>query len=223
MRIKPIPMTVDSVRRIRERLKGESRRVVVPQPVYTPLANCALVWGWKGKRYTEGEMLNLCTYQPGDLLWVREPLVQGPLPSKEVRYESDGEPVLRRTGTPEGREDVIWQWKRRYLPSRFMPGFAARTYLTLTNRRVEELQGIGEASVICEGFPSGDRREFRETWDALNQERGYGWNADPWDWVLNFSWEERLEYSDLEKLKAEGIPDADEQTVRQVEHVSLDH
>lgn len=219
MRIKPIPMSVDSVRRIRERLKTESRRVIVPQPIYRPLASCSLVWGWKGKRYTETEMRNLCTYQIGDLLWVREPLIQGPPPSKEVRYESDGQIVLRWDAPSEGYKYVIWQWKRKYLPSRYMPGYAARTYLKLVNRNIEELQAISEASVISEGFPSGDRQEFKMTWNTLNQGRGYGWNADPWNWVLNFSWEELLEYADLEALKSRNTIvrrnfDANEQTVR---------
>ena len=221
MIVRPIPMTVDSVKKVRtpERLKTETRRVIVPQPIYRPLADEGLVWEWKGRRFTENGLRDKCQYQVGDLLWVREPLIQGPPPLREIRYESDQQIVLRERESGSGYGCVVWQWKRKRLPSRYMPGYAARTYLRLTFRRIEELRAISEAAVIGEGFPSGDPQKFRKTWDALNQARGYGWNADPWNWVLNFFWEESLENADLERLKSEGIPDANEQTVSQVRHV----
>lgn len=199
MKVVPIPMTADSVRKIRDHLKTESRRVIVPQPVYNPLAGCTMTWEWKGKRYTESEMMNRCPFRIGDLLWVREPLVRGSLSTREILYESDGAMVRAFS-----KEPLIWQWKRKSLPSRFMPRYACRTYLRLTNRRIEALRGISNDAIIREGFPSGDILEFKTIWNAINQRRGYGWSADPWVWVLNFFWEEHLE-EELEVLRAKGI------------------
>ena len=28
--------------------------------------------------------------------------------------------------------------------------------------------------------------EFRALWDCLNAKRGYGWDANPWCWVISF-------------------------------------
>ncbi len=209
MIVKPIPMALDLVKKVRtvERIKTETRRVIVPQPAIIPHADNCMVWEWKGKRYSEAEFLSKCLYQVGDLLWLREPLIQGPLPEKEIRYESDGEPVfgLEASGSRE-RKNRVWQWKRKKLNARYMPSFAARTYLRLTSRGIEELQAISRASIIREGFPSGDPMDFRSAWDALNQGRGYSWNANPFNWFFRFVWEESLEYADLEKLKMEVSP-----------------
>lgn len=29
-------------------------------------------------------------------------------------------------------------------------------------------------------------REFKGLWDSLNAKRGFGWDANPWVWVVEF-------------------------------------
>jgi len=89
-------------------------------------------------------------------------------------------------------------------PSIFMPRTAARLFLKVTNIRVERLQDITDEDCEAEGVrPSvdGDARDWRESengwhrtyrqlWDSLNKTRGYGWDLNPWVWVIEF---ERVE------------------------------
>ena len=32
----------------------------------------------------------------------------------------------------------------------------------------------------------GPRAIYRRLWDSLNAKRGYGWDVNPWVWVLSF-------------------------------------
>ena len=106
--------------------------------------------------------------------------------------------------------DDFLHWR----PSIFMPRAAARLFLKVKNIRVERLQDITEGDAITEGIPyehaaeigfekwspsfndpdSGGvpmyREAFKELWDSLNSKRGYGWNLNPWVWVIEF---ERVE------------------------------
>lgn len=82
-------------------------------------------------------------------------------------------------------------------PSIFMPRWASRITLEVTDVRVERLQSISEADAMAE---SPDRMQkigprkwiarpeyrsaFRETWNLIH---GAGsWNANPWVWVVEF-------------------------------------
>lgn len=86
---------------------------------------------------------------------------------------------------------------RKKLPSIFMPKAAARIWLEITNVRVERLQEITEEDARAEGFvDSWDitnnrlfctaRENFEGLWNTLNLKRGYGWEANPWVWVIEF-------------------------------------
>jgi len=131
----------------------------------------------------------------GDLLWVRETWNHDTGPDGEpsefqqVRY--------RASGTYDGEK-----WR----PSIFMPRWASRISLRVIGVRVERLQEITGGDIVAEGIwpdlsydpekraPSEGRTvdadflrgRFATGWDSINAKRGYGWDVNPWVWVIEF-------------------------------------
>lgn len=141
---------------------------------------------------------HLCPYGiPGDRLWVRETFAPGIGPNGIVyraTLEKDGYPY-----EPLAPDEKI-TWK----PSIFMPRWASRITLEITNVRVEWLNDISEEDAKNEGIeqigglwknylPEGvlgwtaiddPRASFRTLWESIN---GPGsWDANPWVWVVEF-------------------------------------
>lgn len=170
----------------------------------SPLWN---TWKWYIKHYAP--------YQVGDILYVRETWFK-----KEDQYyyradfESDyldpcetlsgGYPASCRyrscetcTATPRR---LMWH------PSIHMPKEAARIFLKVTDVRVERLQEItpkeaGNEGVSWETDNSGlfRRWKFHKLWDSTINKKDrdeYGWNANPWVWVIEFERIEKGENND---------------------------
>lgn len=141
-----------------------------------------------------------CPYgQPGDRLWVRETwasIYERTDKSPGVIYLADGPEYLpaTRRGHNWTREIGRGHWK----PSIHMPRWACRLVLEVTDIRIERLQAISHDDALAEGIDTSDIRtswEVRERdaripfargWDAINARRGYGWDADPWVWVVSY-------------------------------------
>ncbi|KVP76877.1 hypothetical protein WJ94_15800 [Burkholderia ubonensis] len=152
-----------------------------------------------------------CPYgRVGDHLWVRELYVafgrwETRFSEKKGRDEWHFVDMTLDTGreyrfdgalpnSARGGVTPTW-WKR---PSIFMPRAAARTLLEVTGVRVERLQAITWQDAIAEGIHDprraarrvdpveGTVAQFRHLWDNLNAERGHGWAANPWVWVIEF-------------------------------------
>jgi len=87
-------------------------------------------------------------------------------------------------------------WEKR-LTAMFMAKRYARTWLEITDVRVEQVQGISEEDAKSEG-PSLDggpwihggkhetyRAAFFELWDSINRKK-HPFSQNPWVWVLEF-------------------------------------
>jgi len=80
---------------------------------------------------------------------------------------------------------------RRVMNPLYMPSEASRLTLEITNVRCERVQEITCDDVIAEGYGRGINYiqaeiAFADAWDKLNAKRGYGWDANPWVWVIEF-------------------------------------
>lgn len=153
-----------------------------------------------------------CPYGvPGDRMWVRETWGEiswhevgqytygdGPKPNRnEVVYRAGPHPF--DSDTPHG-----WTNECRWRPSIHMPRRVSRIALEITNVRVERVQEISEEDARsegawAEGVPSGrstsegdseevgsHRAGFAQLWNSINAKRGFGWQENPWVWVIEF-------------------------------------
>lgn len=150
---------------------------------------------------TSGCMPDLpCPYgKPGDRLWVRETFyidVPDDDPSRldSTYYRADGECCQQ---IPECQCGDVG--KPKWRPSIFMPRWASRITLDITNVRVERLQDISEADAQAEGMdalatvaeikdgqPHTYRTGFHILWDIINGKK-YPWESNPFVWVIEFA------------------------------------
>lgn len=109
---------------------------------------------------------------------------------------------------PDGKD---YQWEGKWRPSVHMPKEAARIFLRVIDVRVERLQDITSGQIDAEGckewaysaktgelLPSGPSF-FRINWDRTIKPSDlpfYGWDANPWVWVIEF---ERISREEAEK------------------------
>ncbi len=181
MKEHPIIFSAPMVRAILAGRKTQTRRVVRPQPPA----------GFDGSIEQYG------LYAPGDHLWVREAFANIAIAGYPPTwfYRADGEEL-----PPYDGRCVDNRWR----PSIHMPREAARILLELTAVHIEPLQEISDADANAEGFetpatlyadePLSEQwpnLRFAKFWDSLNAERGYGWDANPWVWVLTFKVSEK--------------------------------
>ena len=187
-RVLPILFNTDMVRAILDGLKGATRRIVkgfIPDDA---------VWGYTAftpKGYIScrgtfadgyGEKFFKLPCEPGDILYVRETWKKAP---NGYYYYEDWQ-----------RNDIadVTKWK----PSIHMPKEAARIWLKVTDVRVERLQEITEEQIGREGveveYPhvlNGEEKRyaFSTLWNSTVKKSDldrYGWNANPWVWVIEF-------------------------------------
>ncbi len=223
MKERPILFGAPMVRALLDGSKTQTRRAVKYVPALGDPQNwCPDVVERNG--YAEkviGDYRRFCPYGvPGHRLWVRETW-------QHADWTEDGEPYVRYAadnavrfceGAGEG-ESLVDRWAelsdranfaidgkaadRRWRPSIFMPRWASRLTLTITDVRVERLAEISETDAIAEGcvglgswkdplldgeiVPAKSARYvFARLWESLNAKRA-PWSSNPWVWVLTFA------------------------------------
>jgi hypothetical protein len=193
MKERPILMSGLMVRAILEGRKTQTRRVVKPQPEYIqpdgtikPLAAVSEA----NQMIARGRLAARCKYGTvGDRLWVRETWSY-----HEPHDDCSGKVYAadQVSISEEMRPQMRWR------PSIFMPRWMSRITLEITDVRVERVQDISEADARAEGMraKTGRREQtpqeaFAELWNEINAARGFGWESNPWVWVVSFKAVER--------------------------------
>lgn len=133
-------------------------------------------------------------YRPGDILYVRETFCKYCLNEISRKGHSDycykasvTSPVYGCIDHYSGGTACTWR------PSIHMPREAARIFLRVTDVQVERLQDITEDGAIKEGCTAHGGNlaldEFEAVWHStlkLADRSLYGWDANPWVWVIEF-------------------------------------
>ncbi len=183
------------------------RRVVKPQPK-----------NWNGyiegnPHYGGGPEYSFCPFgKPGDRLWLKEEWAMDQV--HHLRYPRHGNELFTRwfaadesRAGPTNCNDQRGEWRS----SVYMPRWAARINVEVTDVRVERVQDISDDDAELEGIDmhdcmsAGEMRQyykcgeftaeypslvFEQLWDSINKKRGFGWDVNPFVWCVSF---ERIE------------------------------
>lgn len=200
MAIKPILFNTEMVRAILDGRKTCTRRIckdaneyVVPDmDFYNAEKRTYAVHNFADQEHTEQLSIaeRTCPICPGDILYVRETWYKSP---SRYMYRAD---YSHTEQFYTGGKEVSIKWH----PSIHMPKEAARIWLRVTDVRVERLQEMTGQDVLKEGLNShvhpqasyfdGNQREmFEKLWNSTIKKSDidrYGWDANPWVWVVEF-------------------------------------
>ena len=206
MKEHPIIFSTEMIKAILDGRKTQTRRIIKPQPFYgTTDWHSYTCWNFekgKGRRvgfstsnHGEQALIGFCPFgQVGSALWVRETFSVAP-EYKPVAYPERIPPVFYKADNDKPT------WANKWTPSIFMPRWASRITLEITGVRVERLQEITEDDCGKEGIPNfkhypenpvvnviilNKHEHFKSLWDSINAKRGYGWDTNPWVWVIEF-------------------------------------
>lgn len=208
MAIKPILFNAEMVRAILDGRKTCTRRLVRFLPGENPQWTGYIRDGLMLYNGKNEPCIRKASYQPGDILYVRETW------GYPIALNSDKQYVFRADEVAESgfkNDSHIWH------PSIHMPKEAARIWLKVTSVRVERLQEMKPVDVIKEGaYPdcwdclntygeSGSQccygteeqcsqcdevmMEWEKLWNSTIKKSdldSYGWDANPWVWVIEF-------------------------------------
>lgn len=205
MAIKPILFNTEMVRAILDGRKSCTRRIVTTRRK----AACGFYVTKKADgtfsgiyEYDENESMFdnplMPPYQPGDTMYVRETWCD----DRQFTHDSTPGRYFYKAS-----ENENFKWK----PSIHMPKEAARIFLKVTDVRVERLQDItpkdteneGVGNLFYEDIGYSEKNygtevdpeygiakeQFAWLWESTIKKSDfdrYGWDANPWVWVIEF-------------------------------------
>ena len=187
----PVIFSTEMIKAILDGRKTQTRRVTNPQSVFKHY--------WVNRKYMSKnavesvelkdgssaqpgspDHLKECPYgQPGDRLWVRETWCEyepDDIQGTKIYYKAN---IKSEYGLPEWRSPI------------FMPRWASRITLEITDVRVERLQEISPSDVTAEGIieEEGDGLilldKFEDLWNFIHKKQ-YRWEENCWVWVISF-------------------------------------
>lgn len=203
MSTKPILFNTEMVRANLDGRKTCTRRLVKPQPDENHTYPLGFVTDSTEKKevgcfefgideYGGSIKYVKPPYQPEDILYVRETWNKG---LERYMYRADYSDTEKFY---QGGKEIEMKWH----PSIHMPKEAARIWLKVTDVRVERLQEITPDVIKNEGIIL-DPKEcvgkfdytselyflFQRLWNSTIKKPDfdrYGWDANPWVWVIEF-------------------------------------
>ena len=208
MKVMPILFSTEMVQAIMDYRKTQTRRIIKLTPGFSgrQVGESGNPDNPLGFMYPCGIKRPPCN--KGDILWVRETWQcvfdfdnsDQPIEETEryIYYADSPMPFDYWVDADTGEHKEQMPWK----PSIHMPKEAARIFLRVKEVRVERLQGITETQALMEGCymyrtkceiqpgRSGTAIEdFHRVWDSTikrSELEKYGWDANPWVWVIEF-------------------------------------
>ena len=211
MAIKPILFNTEMVRAILEGRKSCTRRInkdaneytVPDMDFYNADRRTYAVHNYSDKEHKNKLSIaeRTCPICPGDVLYIRETWTEecGKYYYR-ADYDSDyldpfetlsgGYPASCRNH-PGCDGCMATSTRIHWHPSIHMPKEAARIWLKVTDVRVERLQDMTDDDAEAEGCfdYTSTALGFPDVWDSTIKKSDldrYGWDANPWVWVIEF-------------------------------------
>ncbi len=192
---KPILFSTPMVEAILEGRKTQTRRVYKPKLQIEQTVDDATFQSNLTKLIPE-----ISPYHPGQRLWVRE--TWAPCPEYKPIPHPEKAPKVWYKADNNRPTWAGYDWR----PSIFMPRWASRLTLEITEVKVQKLQDITIEDCLSEGInqhvasqlgyavsPSEEAFNltqaiptYRTLWNHLNSKRGYSWDSNCWVWAINF-------------------------------------
>jgi hypothetical protein len=196
--------------------KRQTRRVIKPQPMQIGMFGRWAYWKskrtlyatdtWMSEPGMKRGIVQYCPYGgPGDKLYSRETWRPYCIHGQTIYVQYKGDLCLHPIQIPPAnREDIVnrgWELDGPWHPSIFQFAWMSRLHLTLTHVKAERVQDITDEDAKREGirlvegqyYSSFDLPTaptavgaYRILWDAINKDRGFGWDENPLTWVLDY-------------------------------------
>lgn len=179
---RPILFSSEMVQAILDGRKTQTRRIVKPEPHAGVRWSPVVVEGYGGWTDGHGRPLRGRYGAPGDRLWVKETWRT----AAEFLSQCTGpKDICYRASASEFRSEFGPKWR----PSIFMPRWASRITLEITEVRAQRLQNISPADAESEGVAcvlgqAGAIAHFRQLWNRVNGPQS--WDMNPWVWAISF-------------------------------------
>lgn len=197
--MKSLIFTAPSVRGIGAGTKTQTRRLVrllnaAPDAVVNDdgLTLDADYGAWFGCDQHGTTIFPRAPLRVGDIVYVKEAWRY--YGGREYEYQQDQVSVIYKADT----DTTGTEWRSPM----FMPQWAARYFIQITDVRAQRVQEITEADAVDEGMPDtrgvwegvpgdrgGPREAFRNGWDHINPK--HPWSSNPWVFAYTFRRVER--------------------------------
>ena len=196
---KPILFNTDMVRAILDGRKTVTRRVIKPQPIHK-----GSFWELGGAGWSVNirvihpipyhSLYNRMPYKPGDIMYARETYKRNMDGYSGIDFGG----YIYKADCRSNFKDSYNPWR----PSIHMPKKAARIFLRVADMRVEKLQDMSYIDSLKEGIVVETKgvgvqhiaeQKYKKLWNSTIPKKDldkYGWDANPWVWVIEF---ERVE------------------------------
>lgn len=208
---RPIIFSAPMIRALLDGRKSMTRRVLKPQPPPRDCGDAGISLYGDGFRYGDCDykdgVFERIPYAPGDRLYVKEAwramdgqdgfsgaqigaqcLEAGYKRAwSPVRYEADG---AKNNWIAD--QHTFGSQPGRYRYARFMPRWASRLTLVVTDVKVERLQEMDRGDAMSEGCPFPNMAAgpnpldwFRDLWNSLHGPDA--WAGNPWVAAISFT------------------------------------
>lgn len=153
-------------------------------------------------------------YQPGDVLWIRETWFHGDILDSNEDIVDSNITLYRADRLREDIDYELMKWRPSiFMPKKLARIFLKVTGVKV--QRLQDMtdeeawkEGNMVKPLFCqdrncndckhatknykgwgdcyEGDCQGARHYFKSLWDSLYEKKGYGWDINPWVWVIEF-------------------------------------